>query len=73
MRNGPKLTTLAGEGYFFCRTCERVCYPEEHDYRGLLCNFCHSQNLKHCPAVFQDETTKAERLGKLTNDENANN
>lgn len=53
-RPWPDLRVLAQEGYFFCRGCERVCVPVEHDYLPTRCNLCHSTRVHWEPPAWND-------------------
>ena len=63
----PSLISLSESGYWFCKVCERITEPDEHDYLGLRCCHCNSPAIKFCEPVFIDLQTPAARLAPFNN------
>lgn len=57
------LVDLSETGFWFCRCCQRVTEPVEHDERGgiLICKLCDSPRIKFCPPVFSHATPQGHR------------
>lgn len=55
------LVELSETGFFYCRACQHVTEPVEHEEQGglMCCKLCDSPRIKFCPPVFGNQKQPA--------------